>query len=83
MGKVFKKIFGIKTPSQPSQPPQAVQPTPAVRAVDAPTTFRETEQERVDTNRSSQRKQRATGKRALKISTVGSNTGSSGVGTNV
>ena len=73
----FKKVLGISTPSQPTQT------APAVRAVDAPTTFRETEQERVDSNRSNQRKQRATGKRALKISTVGSNVGSSGVGTNV
>ena len=73
----FKKVLGISTPSQQAQT------APAVRAVDAPTTFRETEQERVDTNRSNQRKQRATGKQALKISTVGSNVGSSGVGTNV
>ena len=73
----FKKVLGIKTPSQPAQS------APEVRAVDAPTTFRETEQERVDSNRSNQRKQRATGKRALKISTVDSNVGSSGVGTNV
>ena len=73
----FKKVLGIRTPSQPAQS------APEVRAVDAPTTFRETEQERVDTKRSNQRKQRATGKQALKISTVGSNVGSSGVGTNV
>lgn len=73
----FKKILGISTPSQPAQT------APEVRAVDAPTTFRETEQERVNSNRSNQRKQRATGKQALKISTVGSNVGSSGVGTNV
>ena len=73
----FKKVLGISTPSQPAQS------APAVRAVDAPTTFRETEQERVVSNRSNQRKQRATGKQALKISTVGSNVGSSGVGTNV
>lgn len=73
----FKKVLGIRTPSQPAQI------APAVRAVDAPTTFRKTEQERVDTNQSNQRKQQATGKRALKISTVGSNVGTSGVGTNV
>lgn len=73
----FKKVLGISTPSQPTQT------APAVRAVDAPTTFRETEQERVDSNRSNQRKQRATGKRALQISTVGSNVGSNGAGTNV
>ena len=74
---LFRKVLGISTPSQPAQT------APAVRAVDAPTTFRETEQERVVSNRSNQRKQRATGKQALKISTVGSNVGSSGVGTNV
>ena len=75
----FKKVLGIRTPSQSAPAVSA----PAVRAVDAPTTFRETEQKRVDTNQSNQRKQRATGKRALKISTVGSNVDSSGVGTNV
>lgn len=73
----FKKVLGISTPSQTAQT------APAVRAVDAPTTFRETEQNRVVSNQSNQRKQRATGKRALKISTVGSNVGSNGVGTNV
>ena len=73
----FKKVLGISTPSQPAQS------APAVRAVDAPTTFRETEQNRVVSNQSNQRKQRATGKRGLKISTVGSNVGSNGVGTNV
>ena len=73
----FKKILGISTPSQPAQT------APEVRAVDAPTTFRETEQERVVSNQSNQRKQRAIGKRALKISTIGSNVGSNGAGTNV
>ena len=74
MGKVFKKLFGGY-----KQEPI----TPATPAVQAPDTLNETEQERVDSNRSNQRKQRATGKRALKISTVDSNVGSSGVGTNV
>ena len=76
----FKKVLGISTPSQPAQPAQTAT---AVRAVDAPTTFRETEQKRVVSNQSNPRKQRATGKRALKISTIGSNVGSNGAGTNV
>ena len=73
----FKKVLGISTPSQPAQS------APAVRAVEAPDSLNETEQERVISNRSNQRKQRATGKRALQISTVGSNVGSNGAGTNV
>ena len=70
----FKKVLGIRTPSQPAQSAPAVQ---------APVSLNETEQERVISNRSNQRKQRATGKRALQISTVGSNVGSNGAGTNV
>ena len=71
MGKIFKKLFGgnAQTP-----------PTPAVQA---PASLNETEQSRVLSNQSNQRKQRATGKRALKISTIGSNVGSNGAGTNV
>ena len=74
MGKVFKKIFGGY-----KQEPI----TPATPAVQAPDTLNETEQERVVSNRSNQRKQRAKGKRALQIGTVGSNVGSNGAGTNV
>ena len=71
MGKIFKKLFGGN------------EQEPITPAVQAPDSLNETEQERVVSNRSNQRKQRATGKRALKISTVGSNVGSNGVGTNV
>lgn len=71
MGKIFKKLFGGN------------EQEPITPAVQAPDSLNETEQERVVSNRSNQRKQRATGKRALQISTVGSNVGSSGVGTNV
>lgn len=71
MGKIFKKLFGGNE-SEPITP-----------AVQAPDTLNETEQERVVSNRSNQRKQRATGKRALQIGTVGSNVGSNGAGTNV
>ena len=71
MGKIFKKLFGGN------------EQEPITPAVQAPDSLNETEQERVVSNRSNQRKQRATGKQALKISTVGSNVGSSGVGTNV
>ena len=72
MGKIFKKLFGGNE--------RAPLP-PAVPAVQAPDAVNETEQERVVSNRSNQRKQRATGKRALQISTVGSNVGSNGAGT--
>ena len=74
MGKIFKKLFGGNehTPLPP--------PTPAVQAPDS---INETEQSRVFSNQSNQRKQRATGKRALKISTIESNVGSNGAGTNV
>ena len=71
MGKIFKKLFGGN------------EPEPITPAVQAPDTLNETEQERVVSNRSSQRKQRAKGKRALQIGTVGSNVGSNGAGTNV
>ena len=71
MGKIFKKLFGGN------------EQEPITPAVQAPDSLNETEQERVVSNRSNQRKQRATGKRALQISTVGSNVGASGVGTNV
>ena len=71
MGKIFKKLFGGN------------EQEPITPAVQAPDTLNETEQERVVSNRSNQRKQRATGKRALQISTVGSNVGSNGAGTNV
>ena len=74
MGKIFKNLFGGN-----EQKPI----TPATPAVKAPDSLNETEQERVISNRSNQRKQRATGKRALQISTVGSNVGSNGAGTNV
>ena len=73
MGKVFKKLFGGN-----EQTPQPLPP-----AVQAPDSLNETEQSRVSSNKSNQRKQRATGKRALKISTIGSNVGSNGAGTNV
>ena len=71
MGKIFKKLFGGN------------EQEPITPAVQAPDSLNETEQERVVSNRSNQRKQRAMGKRALQISTVGSNVGSNGVGTNV
>lgn len=71
MGKIFKKLFGVN------------EQEPITPAVQAPDSLNETEQERVVSNRSNQRKQRATGKRALQISTVGSNVGSNGAGTNV
>ncbi len=71
MGKIFKKLFGGN------------EQKPITPAVQAPDSLNETEQERVISNRSNQRKQRATGKRALQISTVGSNVGSNGAGTNV
>lgn len=71
MGKIFKKLFGGN------------EQEPITPAVQAPDSLNETEQERVISNRSNQRKQRATGKRALQISTVGSNVGSNGAGTNV
>ena len=71
MGKIFKKLFG-------GNEQETITP-----AVQAPDSLNETEQERVVSNRSNQRKQRATGKRALQISTVGSNVGSNGAGTNV
>lgn len=71
MGKIFKKLFGGN------------EQEPITPAVQAPDSLNETEQERVVSNRSNQRKQRATGKRALQISTVGSNIGSNGAGTNV
>lgn len=71
MGKIFKKLFGGN------------EQEPITPAVQAPDSLNETEQERVVSNRSNQRKQRATGKRALQISTVGSNVGSNGAGTNV
>lgn len=74
MGKIFKKLFSAN---------EQETITPATPAVQAPDALNETEQERVVSNRSNQRKQRATGKRALQISTVGSNVGSNGVGTNV
>ena len=73
MGKIFKKLFGGNEQTPPPLPP----------AVQAPDSLNETGQERVVSNRSNQRKQRATGKRALQISTVGSNVGSNGAGTNV
>lgn len=72
MGKIFKKLFGGNE-----------QTTPLPPAVPAPDSLNETEQSRVFSNQSNQRKQRATGKRALKISTIGSNVGSNGAGTNV
>ena len=71
MGKIFKNLFGGN------------EQKPITPAVQAPDSLNETEQERVISNRSNQRKQRATGKRALQISTVGSNVGSNGAGTNV
>ena len=71
MGKIFKNLFGGN------------EQKPITPAVQAPDSLNETEQERVVSNRSNQRKQRATGKRALQISTVGSNVGSNGAGTNV
>ena len=71
MGKIFKKLFGGN------------EQEPITPAVQAPDSLNETEQERVVSNQSNQRKQRATGKRALQISTVGSNVGSNGAGTNV
>lgn len=71
MGKIFKKLFGGN------------EQEPITPAVQAPDSLNETEQERVVSNRSNQRKQRAMGKRALQISTVGSNVGSNGAGTNV
>ena len=71
MGKIFKKLFGGN------------EQEPITPAVQAPDSLNETEQERVASNQSNQRKQRATGKRALQISTVGSNVGSNGAGTNV
>ena len=71
MGKIFKKLFGGN------------EQEPITPAVQAPDSLNETEQEQVVSNRSNQRKQRATGKRALQISTVGSNVGSNGAGTNV
>ena len=71
MGKIFKKLFGGN------------EQTPLPPAVPAPDSLNETGQERVVSNQSNQRKQRATGKRALQISTVGSNVGSKGAGTNV
>ena len=73
MGKIFKKLFGGNEPK----------PEPITPAVQAPDTLNETEQERVVSNQSNQRKQRAKGKRELQISTVGSNVGSNGAGTNV
>ena len=73
MGKIFKKLFGGNEP----------EPEPITPAVQAPDTLNETEQEQVVSNQSNQRKQRAKGKRALQISTVGSNVGSNGAGTNV
>lgn len=71
MGKIFKKLFGGN------------EQAPITPAVQAPDSLNETEQERVVSNQSNQRKQRAMGKRALQISTVGSNVGSNGAGTNV
>ena len=71
MGKIFKKLFGGN------------EQEPITPAVQAPDSLNETEQEQVVSNRSNQRKQRATGKRALERSTVGSNVGSNGAGTNV
>lgn len=71
MGKIFKKLFGGN------------EQEPITPAVQAPDSLNETEQGRVVSNQSNQRKQRATGKRALQISTVGSNVGSNGAGTNV
>ena len=71
MGKIFKKLFGGN------------EQEPITPAVQAPDSLNETEQERVVSNQSNQRKQRAMGKRALQISTVGSNVGSNGAGTNV
>ena len=73
MGKIFKKLFGGNEQT----------PLPLPPAVQAPDSLNETEQERVVSNQSNQRKQRAMGKRALQISTVGSNVGSNGAGTNV
>ena len=71
MGKIFKNLFGGN------------EQEPITPAVQAPDSLNETEQERVVSNQSNQRKQRAMGKRALQISTVGSNVGSNGAGTNV
>ena len=71
MGKMFKKLFGGN------------EQTPLPPAVQAPDSLNETEQSRVISNQSNQRKQRATGKRALKINTIDSNVGSNGAGTNV
>ena len=76
MGKIFKKLFG-------GNEQEPITPAVQAPAVQAPDSLNETEQERVVSNRSNQRKQRATGKRALQISTVGSNVGSNGAGTNV
>lgn len=52
-------------------------------AVQAPQSLRTTEQEGAEIANSNDRKLKARGKRNLTISTVGTNGGASGVGTNV